>query len=75
MNTKKIGVFTGLATAVGVALGSTAFVSLGKGAGYGGQWFVYAIMLVGIVYLCFALSACELNDILPSCKGNAEIIF
>lgn len=71
MNTKKIGVFTGLATAVGVALGSTAFVSLGKGAGYGGQWFVYAIMLVGIVYLCFALSACELNDILPSCKGNA----
>lgn len=71
MNTKKIGVFTGLATAVGVALGSTAFVSLGKGAGYGGQWFVYAIMLVGIVYLCFALSACELNDILPGCKGNA----
>ena len=71
MHTKKIGVFTGIGTAVGVALGSTAFVSLGNGAGYGGEYFVYAILLVGLVYLCFALSACELNDILPSCKGNS----
>ena len=71
MNTKKIGIFTGIATAVGVALGSTAFVSLGNGAGSGGVWFIVAIVIVGLLYLCFAMSACELNDILPGCKGNA----
>ena len=71
METKKIGIFTGISTAVGVALGSTAFVSLGNGAGSGGIWFIYAILIVGFIYICFAMSACELNDILPGCKGNA----
>lgn len=71
MEVKKIGIFTGLATAVGVALGSTAFVSLGNGAGAGGIYFIIAILFIGMVYQCFALSACELNDILPGCKGNA----
>ena len=71
MEVKKIGIFTGLATAVGVALGSTAFVSLGNGAGTGGIYFIGAILLIGIVYECFALSGCELNDILPGCNGNA----
>lgn len=71
MNVKKIGYITGIATAAGVALGSTAFVSLGSGSGTGGSYFVYAIIIVTLMYLCFAVSACELNDILPGCKGNS----
>ncbi|GAA0429342.1 APC family permease [Lentibacillus halophilus] len=66
---RTVGLWGGIATAVGIVVSSSAMVSLGEGFGLGGSGFIIAIGLALILNLFVALSFSELSGIVPRAGG------
>ena len=58
-----IGLAAGVATAMGVVVGSTTLVSLGQGFGLGGKMFVIAMLIAAAISFCTVLSFGELSSL------------
>lgn len=64
-----IGLAAGVATAMGVVVGSTTLVSLGQGFGLGGKMFVIAMLIAAAISFCTVLSFGELSSLIPRAGG------
>lgn len=70
MAQKKFGIFTAVATGVGLILSTTCLLSLGLGVGPLGAGFLIAILAACALNICTALSLGELNAVLPNLTGG-----
>ncbi|MFI3271586.1 MAG: amino acid permease [Pseudomonadota bacterium] len=70
MAQKKLGLFTAVATGVGLILSTSCLLSLGLGVGPLGAGFLIAILAACALNICTALSLGELNAVLPNLTGG-----
>lgn len=70
MNTKKLGLFAGVATCVGTVIGSSNLFNVGQGISVCGRWFVIPLVLMVLIYMIQALVISELHEVMPNIKGG-----
>jgi len=66
---RTLGLWSAVATAVGIVIASSTLVMLGQGMGIAGQGFIYAMVAALILNLIVAFSFAELSGIIP-CAGG-----
>ncbi|WP_240375872.1 APC family permease [Bacillus piscicola] len=66
---RNIGLWAGVATAVGIVVSSSAMVSLGEGFGIGGPGFIIAVVFALLLNMFVAFSFSELSGIIPRAGG------
>ncbi|MFP7494966.1 APC family permease [Terribacillus saccharophilus] len=71
MQNKKVGLWTAIASAVGIVVASSAIVSLGQGFGLAGHGFIIAMAAAMILNILVAFSFAELSGMMP--KGGSMV--
>ena len=66
---KKIGLWSAVATAVGIVVSSSAMVSLGEGFGIAGKGFIFAMIAALLLNVFVAFSFAELSGLIPRAGG------
>lgn len=67
---KKISLFGGVSTGIGMIIATSCFISLASGASAVGTPFIAAIVIVCLLNMMAAASVAELNAIMPNLTGG-----
>ena len=67
---KKLGLFSVIATGVGVIVATSCLLSLGQGAGTIGTPFIISMILACILNCFAAFAMAELNALMPNLTGG-----
>ena len=67
---KKLGLFSVIATGVGVIVATSCLLSLGQGAGTIGTPFIMSMMLACMLNCFAAFAMAELNALMPNLTGG-----
>lgn len=70
MKEKKIGLFSVIATGVGLVVASSCLLTLGIGAGSIGTPFIITMVIACLVNIFTLLSIAELNSLMPNLTGG-----
>lgn len=70
MNTKKISLFAGICTCVGITIGSSNMLVIANGVSYCGVWFIIPLVISCCLCLLCALTFTELRSIMPQVEGG-----
>ncbi|MBQ2115486.1 MAG: APC family permease, partial [Lachnospiraceae bacterium] len=67
---KKLGLFSAIATGVGLIVATSCLMSLGQGASILGTGFIITMILACLINILTALSMAELNALMPNLTGG-----
>lgn len=67
---KKLGLFSAIATGVGLIVATSCLMSLGQGASILGTGFIITMSLACLINILTALSMAELNALMPNLTGG-----
>jgi len=67
---KKLGLFSAIATGVGLIVATSCLMSLGQGASILGTGFIITMIIACIINILTALSMAELNALMPNLTGG-----
>lgn len=67
---KKLGLFSAIATGVGLIVATSCLMSLGQGTSILGTGFIITMVLACIINILTALSMAELNALMPNLTGG-----
>lgn len=67
---KKLGLFSAIATSVGLVVATSCLMSLGQGTSVLGTGFIITMVLACIINMLTALSLSELNSLMPNLTGG-----
>lgn len=67
---KKLGLFSAIATGVGLIVATSCLMSLGQGASILGTGFIITMIIACVINILTALSMSELNALMPNLTGG-----